>query len=99
MIDSVRAGGAALLQLEIGDFIEADPWKGSFANSYILDRLEAEGPAAHVPGPTEISRWTEVRALLSGRQVYPVLSNVSLPAAPGGSAPVPTHLVLTVGRV
>lgn len=99
MIDSLRAGGAGLLQLEIGDFIETDPRKGSLANAYILDQLEAAGPAALVPGPRELSRWSDVRKLLAGRAVRTVLSNVQLPEVLAGPQRIPASAVLTIGGV
>ncbi|MBD3237740.1 MAG: hypothetical protein GF330_13635 [Candidatus Eisenbacteria bacterium] len=99
MIDSMRAGGAGLLQLEIGNFIETDPLKGSFVNPFILDQLEAHGPAAIVPGPRELQQWAETRQLLAGRDLHLVLSNLDPPVALEGLWNLPRRQIVTVAGV
>jgi hypothetical protein len=99
MVDSLRAKGAPLLQLEVGDFMETDSWKGPIINSYVLERMEAEGPAAITPGPLELSHWSAIDELLAGRSLHLVSSNVTLRRTDGYAPIAPRSLVVTVGGV
>ncbi len=98
-IDSLKDKGTPLLIVELGDFMEPDPYEGSIVNPFLLDRMEAEGTAAVMPGVLEVTHWGRFEELMAGRALPVVQSNVTR-ATEDGRRPIGRRSLITyVGDV
>lgn len=83
MIDTLKAKGSDPICLELGDFMDDNPRKGPVINAFLLDTMESEGVPAMIPGVTELTQWNRFLALMEGRSIALISSNLEVIDARG----------------
>jgi hypothetical protein len=68
-------------------------------NPFLLDRLEAEGTTAMLPGVLELTQWDQFRPLMAGRSVPLLLSNIYVREGEERRPVAERRLVATVNDV